>query len=156
MTDNDLQWHELCFFNEVIAAGIGDSRVVPDDPSDFPWWPDDKDVVRRAGGIGMVVCSVGADGVPIELGTRAGKVVAARVEVVDDVAELERNGGGRWLTLGTIRVGVGRGLFLDLSRRGYLNGRRASLPLPGGQYLAQWFDAGECLGIRAVHVDHAT
>ena len=146
----DLRWEQEGWALEMICGGLGDQLLAGPRFEDFHFPPGDSaGLCPSDGPCGLVVFSVTADGVPIEVGYDGDRPVAARIECVNDVAKLEAEGQGEWHTLGTFEIGEGRAVALDPSHRGYLAGRRWRLPLPAGIYEAQAFRTpNDDLGIR--------
>lgn len=85
------------------------------------------------------------DGLPVEIGRRGNKVVAARLEFTNDIDDLERNREGRWTELGELRIGS-RGA-VAATWDGDL--WTVELPMPAGDYRAETFStADDDIGIR--------
>ncbi len=154
VTVNEFTWQQEGWAPDMICGGIGDELLAPPHFEDFPWPENNRDGLCPSDGpCGMIVCEVTADGVPIEVGYDGQLPVAARIEVVNDVAGMEAGGDGAWRSFGTLDIGEGRAVALDPSRRGYEWGSRWKLPLLADTYDAEgFFVAGECLGIRVVRL----
>jgi hypothetical protein len=73
-------------------------------------------------------------------------VVAARLEFVNDVADLEAAGQGRWSPVGLLRCE--RVVAAD-SKHADQPGYHVELPLPAGRYVGEVFTTdSDLLGIR--------
>ena len=126
-----LEWHTIGII-EVDAATVafGDGyvmeRLLPIEPiADGPF-----DAKKTA----LVVQTTGEDcPVPLEVALVGEQRVAARMEFVNDVAELD----GDWVPVGHITITRGRAVACDPFCHGA--GYRRSFRLPRGQYVAEVF-----------------
>lgn len=151
---NGLRWEQVGWALEMISGGIGDELLAPPTFEAFAWPAGHgAGLCPSDGPCGLVVFSVTADGVPIEVGYDGERPVAARIECVNDVDELESSRQGEWTARGRFEIGAGRAVALDPSRRGYDRELRWPLPLAAGTYEAQVFVSdNDDLGIRILLV----
>jgi len=88
------------------------------------------------------------DGLPIEVGSIAGRAVAIRMEFTNDVAELETARDGVWTPVGRLRLGADGVIALDKKHQ-HVEGWSHEVPLPAGWYAAGVFVTGDDhVGIR--------
>ena len=140
-----LVWARVAVMADCAVAAIGDPEAVDA--------PADRDRDRRGwiqlmaeSGLGMVCGFAETDGLPVEIGIAGSSVIAARLEFVDDVADLEAAGEGAWEDLRLIRCD--RVVATDLKSPNR-PACRVELPLAAGVYRAVVFrtSTGDAVGI---------
>jgi HD domain len=140
-----LRWATLAIFPDCAFAGLGDPDALAgtslEEPTRAGW-------LMRLGedGPAMVVGFCESDGQPVEVGIAGSVAVAARMEFVTDIEDLDRRGEGGWVVSGTIRCD--RLVALD-QRRPDDPQWSVELPLPPGNYVAEHFvTEGDAVGLR--------
>lgn len=136
-------WEAERVFGTVTFAALGDPALIDDDE----WRRGDMPLLRvRDDGLGMIFAPAEADDVPVELLREGPEIVAARMEFVDDVAELESSGEGAWVSHGRLRIGESGAVGLALEGSFRLS---IAVDLRSGWYRAESFAAkGDVLGLR--------
>jgi len=89
----DIVWEEAAFLPDCAFAALGSPRLADDEA----WLSHQLPYLRvRRSGYGMIYGLAECDGLPIEVGSIAGRAVAIRMEFTNDVAELETARDGVW------------------------------------------------------------
>jgi hypothetical protein len=144
---DDISWEDVGFMLDCSQAALGDIGFLEDDG----WLGDSQPCLRTDdGGYGMLYADASCDGLPVEIGTVDGCIVAARLEFTYDVDELDSAGEGCWVSRGSLRIGDEGAVALDKKHQ-HVEGWTHRIALAPGRYDAEIFDwEGDCLGIRLV------
>ncbi len=149
MTERDalIMWEEVGFLPDCGIAALGDVRLL----DDGTWAARPLPFLRALpSGHGMIYGLAECDGLPVEIGRRENRVVAARLEFTNDLAQIEAQGGGRWTELGRLRVDADATVACDKKQQ-HLAGWMLPVPIPGGWYVAEAFETDDDhLGVRLI------
>lgn len=139
------------FHVDTATVAIGDAACVP-----LSWEGPEQagGVWLHRGATGEMAVLITGEDAPawVEVGVdEAGQVRGARIELVDDVAELTASGDGQWVRVGNVDLGrkvLACDPFSSLDRP-----HRRALPVPAGRYRVDAFHSDrDLLGIRLTQV----
>lgn len=146
-----LVWEDHAILPDCAFAALGDPALL----ADGGWLEHGRlpHLHVRRSGLGMLYGKAECDDLPVEVGRVGDRVVAARLEFTNDVAQLDAVGEGGWVALGRLRIGSRGAVAVDKKHQ-HLRAWRHRLPLPAGWYRAEVFAwETDHLAIRLVAED---